>query len=151
MVFRMRRIVTGHDKAGKAVVASDDYVDSAPGRIDKNITAADIWWTHSVPADVHGHDATREPSPGMPGPNGTLLKILELPPGAKPLMHRTETLDYVIVIEGQLVMLLDDGAEAHMKAGDVMIQRGTLHGWANRSDKPCRIAFVLVAASVTGK
>jgi uncharacterized cupin superfamily protein len=62
------------------------------------------------------------------------------------VMHKTETLDYVIVIEGEVDMLLDDGAEVHMKAGDIMIQRSTLHGWANRSDRPCRIAFVLLDA-----
>ena len=146
MAFRIRRIVTAHDAGGKAVVSTEGYIDSAPGKIDENISAADIWWTHSVPADVERHDATREPSPIMPPPTGTLLKVLELSPGTKPLMHRTETLDYVIVIEGEVDMLLDDGAEVHMKAGDLMIQRATLHGWANRSDRPCRIAFVLLDA-----
>jgi len=76
----------------------------------------------------------------------TILKVLELSPGTQPVMHETETLDYVIVMEGEVDMLLDDGAEVHMKAGEVIIQRGTLHGWANRGDKPCRIAFVLVDA-----
>lgn len=146
MAFRIRRIVTAHDAGGKAVVSTDGYIDSARGKIDENISAADIWWTHSVPADVERHDATREASPIMPPPAGTLLKVLELSPGTKPLMHRTETLDYVIVIEGEVDMLLDDGAEVHMKAGDLMIQRATLHGWANRSDRPCRIAFVLLDA-----
>jgi quercetin dioxygenase-like cupin family protein len=147
MAFRIRRIVTERDARGKAVVKSDGYVESAPGKIDRNISAADVWWTHCVPADISGHDATSEPSPGMPTPAGTLLKVLELAPGTKPVMHETRTLDYVIVLDGEVVMLLDDGAEVHMKAGDLMIQRGTLHGWANRSDKPCRIAFVLVSAA----
>lgn len=146
MAFRIRRIVTAHDPGGKAVVGTDSFVESTPGKIDKNISAADIWWTRSVPADVAGHDATREPSPGMPTPGGTILKVLELSPGTKPVMHKTETLDYVIVIEGEVVMLLEDGAEVRMRAGDLMVQRGTLHGWTNRSDKPCRIAFVLVDA-----
>ena len=148
MAFRIRRIVTARDARGKAVVQSDGYVASAPGKFDNNISAADVWWTHSVPADVAGHDAASEPSPGMPAPAGTLLKVLELLPGTKPRMHETRTLDYVIVLEGEVGMLLDDGAEVHMKAGDHMIQRGTLHGWANRSDKPCRIAFILVSAAV---
>lgn len=146
MAFRIRRIVTGHTASGKAIVSADGCIESVPGKIDKNLSAADIWWTRCMPADVEGHDATLEPSPIMPTPAGTLLKVLELPPGAKPLMHRTETLDYVIVMDGEVVMLLDDGAEVRMKAGDIMIQRGTLHGWANRGDRPCRIAFVLVDA-----
>ncbi len=146
MAFRIRRIVTAHDAGGKAVVSTDGYIDSVPGQFDENVSTADIWWTHSVPADVERHDATREPSPIMPSPSGTLLKVLELSPGAKPRMHRTETLDYVIVIDGEIDMLLDDGAEVHMKAGDLMIQRATLHGWANRSDRPCRIAFALLDA-----
>ena len=61
-------------------------------------------------------------------------------------MHKTDTLDYVFVLEGEIVMLLDDGAEVCMRAGDIMIQRGTLHGWTNRGTAPCRIAFVLVDA-----
>lgn len=146
MSFRIRRIVTGHDASGKAVVSTDGQVESSPGKIDKNISAADIWWTRSSPADIGVHDAREEPSPGMPTPAGTILKVLELSPGTQPVMHETETLDYVIVMEGEVDMLLDDGAEVHMKAGEVIIQRGTLHGWANRGDKPCRIAFVLVDA-----
>ena len=146
MSFRIRRIVTAHDASGKAVVGADGYLVSSPGKIDKNISAADIWWTRSVPADVVGHDASSEPSPTMPPPQGSMLKVLELSPGTKPVMHKTETLDYVIVMQGDVDMLLEDGAEVHMKAGDLMIQRGTLHGWANRSDKLCRIAFVLLDA-----
>ncbi len=146
MSFRIRRIVTAHDALGKAIVSTDGTIESSPGKIDRNISAADIWWTRFSPADLGGHDAREEPSPGMPTPAGTMLKVLELAPGTRPVMHKTETLDYVIVMEGEVDMLLDDGAEVHMKAGEVMIQRGTLHGWANRGDKPCRIAFVLVDA-----
>jgi uncharacterized cupin superfamily protein len=146
MSFRVRRIVTAHDALGKSVVGSDGAIESTPGKIDRAISAADIWWTPSVSADVVVRDARSEPSPGMPSQGGTLLKVLEISPGTKPVMHKTETLDYVIVIEGEVDMLLDDGAEVHMKAGDIMIQRSTLHGWANRSDRPCRIAFVLLDA-----
>jgi quercetin dioxygenase-like cupin family protein len=146
MSFCIRQIVTAQDVCGKSVLASDGAIESTPGKIDKAISAADIWWTRSVPADVTAHDVRSEPSPGMPTPGGTLLKVLEISPGTKPVMHKTETLDYVIVMDGEVDLLLDDGAEVRMKAGDIMIQRGTVHGWANRCDRPCRIAFVLVDA-----
>ena len=151
MSFCIRRIVTAHDASGKAVVSTDGTVESSPGKIDKSLSAVDIWWTRSVPADVAGHDARTEASPGMPTPGGTLLKILELAPGTQPVMHKTETLDYVIVMDGEVDMLLDDGVLVHMKAGELMIQRGTMHGWTNRSDRPCRIAFVLVDANSVGR
>jgi len=146
MAFRIRRVITAHDANGKAVVGADTTIESTAGNIDKNISAADVWWTHSIPVEVERHDASGEPSPRMPTPSGTLLKILEISSGTQPVMHKTDTLDYAIVMEGEVDMLLDDGAEVHLKAGDIMIQRGTLHGWANRADKPCRIAFVLVSA-----
>ena len=85
-----------------------------------------------------------------PSPNGSILRILELPPGAPALMHRTDTIDYVLQLEGECDMILDDDKEVHMNQGDVMIQRGTWHGWANRSNKTCRIAFVLVDAVKLG-
>jgi len=146
MSSSVRRIVTAHDAGGKSVVGSDAALEFSPGRIDPSIRAVDLWWTPTVPADVATHDAQRETSPGMPTPGGTLLKVLDIAPGTKPLMHKTATLDYVFVLEGEIVMLLDDGAEVCMRAGDIMIQRGTLHGWTNRSAAPCRVAFVLVDA-----
>jgi len=146
MSFRIRRIVTAHDASGKSVASGDGIIESSSGKIDKNISAVDIWWTRSVPADVAGHDASKEPSPGMPTPGGTLLKVLEIAPGTKPVMHKTETLDYALVLDGEIDMLLDDGVQVHMKAGDILIQRGTIHGWTNRGDKPCRMAFVLIDA-----
>ena len=146
MSSRVRRIVTARDGGGKSVVGSDAEIEFSPGRIDPNIRAADLWWTPSVPVDVAAHNAQREASPGMPTPGGTLLKVLDIAPGTKPLMHKTDTLDYVFVLAGEIVMVLDDGAEVRMRAGDIMIQRGTLHGWTNRSAAPCRIAFVLVDA-----
>ncbi len=146
MAFQIRRVVTAHDAHGKALVGMDSSIESTPGRIDKNISAVDVWWTHCVPVAVERDDASVETSPGMPTPAGTLLKILEIAPGTQPLMHKTDTLDYAIVMEGAIDMLLEDGCEVRLKAGDVLIQRGTVHGWANRGGEPCRIAFFLVAA-----
>jgi hypothetical protein len=146
MAFRIRRIVTGHDGDGKAVVSTDDVIESTSGKIDPNFSATDIWLTKSTPPELDGADPLGAPLPTMPAPGETMLKVLELPPGAKPVMHKTATLDYVIVLAGEVVMALDDGAEVQMRAGDVMIQRATMHGWGNPGPEPCRIAFVLVGA-----
>jgi uncharacterized cupin superfamily protein len=81
-----------------------------------------------------------------PPPAGSIFRILELSPGTEPLMHCTDTIDYVIVLDGEVDMVMDD-CEVHLRAGDVMVQQATWHGWANRGDRPCRIAFVLVAAT----
>lgn len=146
MPFRIRRIVTTHDANEKAVVGTDDYIRAKPGVKAKEVGNALIWATDTMPADLSGDkDPAAKPMDLTPGPNGTIFRILELPARTAPFMHRTDTIDYVIVMDGEVDMLLDD-SEVHMKAGEVMVQRGTWHGWANRSDKPCRIAFILVDA-----
>ncbi|MBI2090503.1 MAG: cupin domain-containing protein [Deltaproteobacteria bacterium] len=146
MLFKIRRIVTSHDARGKAVVGTDDYIQAKPGVKAQEIGNALIWATDAMPADLFGDkDPAAKPMDLTPGPNGTIFRILELPPGTEPFMHRTDTIDYVIVMDGEVDMLLDD-SEVHMKAGEVMVQRATWHGWANRSDKPCRIAFILIDA-----
>lgn len=145
MTFKIRRIVTSHDARGKAVVGVDDVVESKPGIMDKNVSNAFVWSTQTMPAD-----ANFDPRTGKvdltPGPNGTIMRVLELPPGCPAHMHKTQTVDYVIMLEGECDMVLDDGAEVHMNQGDIMVQRATYHGWANRSSKPCKIVFVLVDA-----
>jgi quercetin dioxygenase-like cupin family protein len=146
MAFRVRRIVTGHDAHGKAVVSTDQIIESTAGKIDPTINAMDVWATKSTPPELDGPDPLGGPLPTTPGLGGTMLKLLELPPGTPPLMHKTATLDYVIVLAGEVVMALDNGAEVQMKAGDVVIQRANVHGWANRGLEPCRIAFFLVGA-----
>jgi len=84
-----------------------------------------------------------------PPANGTRFAVIDFPPGNTPRMHRTETIDYVIVLEGEIEMDMDDST-VKMKAGDVMVQRGTNHAWANRSDKRARVAFVLIDAVPLG-
>jgi oxalate decarboxylase/phosphoglucose isomerase-like protein (cupin superfamily) len=99
-----------------------------------------------MPAETAGEDPRKKKIELSPGPNGTIFRVLELPPGAPAHMHKTDTVDYVILLDGEADMILDDGAEVHMNAGDVMVQRATWHGWANRGTKPCHIAFVLIDA-----
>ena len=147
MSFKIRRIVTTHDAQGKAIIGTDTQIESKPGVKDKNVQGAVLWVTNGSPANISD---PRDPIEGRielsPGPGGSILRILELPPNTPALMHRTDTIDYVLMMEGECDMLLDDGKEVHMNQGDIMIQRGTWHGWANRSSKTCRIAFVLIDA-----
>ena len=177
MEERIRRVVTGHDQNGKAIIISDDFataVKTVP--LWPGLVSTDIWKTNASPV-VIGKD---EPDPTLgprslhPAPQGTVMRISIVPPeteailkldankakevfkgvgnadastlgrGARhPLMHRTETLDYAVVLEGEITMLLDD-SEVQLKAGDVVIQRGTNHAWSNRSGKPVRMLYILM-------
>jgi mannose-6-phosphate isomerase-like protein (cupin superfamily) len=86
--------------------------------------------------------------------NGTVFRIVEFGPGNAPRMHRTDSIDYAVVMSGEIDMELDDGAVVHVRAGDALVQRGTIHNWVNRGTEPCRIAFILIDAqpvAVAGK
>ena len=177
-----RRIVTGHDSEGRAVILSD----TPPARVQQiggpgGPTFFEVWNTREMPVLIDRRSGEPEES-GLvlaPPKGGTRIRVIDFPPesdairkltaaeaaekfsemggadasqsgsGAPhPLMHRTETLDYGIVVEGELTLILDQ-SEATVRAGDIIIQRGTNHAWANRSDKNCRIAFVLIDGKFT--
>jgi len=152
-----RRIVTGHDESGRSVVLSDGM---PPNVRDKGtgVDFIEIWCTAATPAPIHAVEP--EPTTGPlrvpPPPLGTRIRfndfypghIQRLPPrpdGRHRMMHRTRSIDYGIVLEGEIYMILDDG-EVQLRAGDVVVQRGTDHAWENRSDRVARMAFVLVDA-----
>jgi mannose-6-phosphate isomerase-like protein (cupin superfamily) len=144
----IRRVVTGHDKSGKSVVLSDG---PPPQHHPMQGTAvgADFFEMWNVPMAVPQLTSVevREPNEReftiMPAA-GHLLRIIDIYPpqdgGKRTVMHRTKTLDYVVVIEGEVVLVLDD-SEVILKKSDVVIQRGTDHAWENRSDKVARMAF----------
>ncbi len=152
MALQFRRVVTGHDATGRAVVKIDEtakhLVSSRPGA-----TACVVWTTEGFPVDNTGEeDQGRRPT-GTTLANGTVFRLLELAPDASPRNHRTDSIDYAVVISGEIDMELDD-TTVHLKAGDVLVQRGTIHNWVNRGTVPCVIAFVLIDAkpvSVGGK
>ncbi len=144
--MNIRRIVTGHDADGKAVVIKDGALQSK--KLRSGNTNALIWVTEETPADLSGDSDPAERDMDIEPPaNGSIFRIIEVAPGKEAYMHKTDTIDYAVVLAGETVMLLDY-SEVHMRAGDVMVQRATNHGWANRSDAPCRIAFVLIGAKV---
>ena len=148
----IRRIVTGHDAAGTAKVLiygpADNTKSSRPGQFSTL-----LWCTDDAPAAMPvGDDAEDMGARKLgtyPPERGTRFMIAEYPPGNVPRRHRTETIDYVIVLEGEIEMDMDNST-VKMKAGDVMVQRGTNHAWANRSNARARVAFVLIDAVPLG-
>ena len=144
MTLNIRRIVTGHDSNANAVVWKDDVL--AAKKLRSGNRQSLIWVNDDTPADLTGtEDPAAREMDIEPPETGAIFRIIEIQPGKEPYMHVTPTIDYGIVIEGQAVMMLDD-SEVVMETGDVVVQRATNHGWTNRSDKPCRIAFVLIGA-----
>jgi quercetin dioxygenase-like cupin family protein len=143
MAFQVRRVVTGHDASGKAIVLIDEAkpgVSARPG-----VTTAVAWTSEGFPVDNNGDADEGARKTGTTHDNGTVFRIIEFAPGNGPRNHRTDSIDYACILSGEIDMEMD-GTEVHLTAGDVIVQRGTIHNWINRGSKPCVIAFVLVAA-----
>ena len=144
MALQVRRVVTGHDTSGRAVVKIDEVAQniasSRPGA-----SACVVWTTENFPVDNTGTEDAGLRKTGTTLDNGTVFRVLELAPGVSPRNHRTDSIDYAVVMSGEVDMELDD-TTVHLKAGDVLVQRGTIHNWVNRGTQPCVIAFVLIAA-----
>lgn len=145
MSLRIRRVVTGHDEDGRAVVAIDEVCRNMVSR-RPNHESCVVWSDGSFPADnmVAADGATRQIE--SIDPNGSVFRIVKYDPGVAPRNHRTESVDYAVVMSGEIDMELDDGVVVRLREGDVLVQRGTIHNWVNRGDKPCVIAFVLIAS-----
>jgi quercetin dioxygenase-like cupin family protein len=122
MTLNIRRVITEHDAEGRAVVAIDERCTNAISRRPGHQSC--VAWT---------------------GDDGTIFRIVEYKPGVAPRTHRTETVDYAVVLSGEIDMQLDD-TMVHLRAGDVLVQQGTLHDWINRGTTACVVAFVLVPA-----
>ena len=144
MTLPLRRVVTGHDATGRAIVTIDEIsanlVAARPGT-----TACVVWTSEGFPVDNTGVGDEGLRKSGTTLDNGTVFRIVEFGPGNHPRNHRTDSLDYAVVMSGEIDMELDD-TTVHVKAGDVIVQRGTIHNWVNRGTEPCAIAFVLIAA-----
>jgi quercetin dioxygenase-like cupin family protein len=144
-----RRIVTGHDASGKSIVLSDA---PTPKTLDIGTAAFhEIWITDKTPVDIAATEpeCTDRPVRVPPPANGVMVRFTEMEPGAESPLHRTETLDVGIVLDGETWLLLDDGSETRVGVGDSVVQRGTMHAWANRSDRPVRMVFVLIDGTIT--
>ncbi|MDH6153410.1 MULTISPECIES: cupin domain-containing protein [Paraburkholderia] len=176
MMPPIRRIVTGHDLRGRAIVASDGPLPSVVDiKAIQGTVFHEVWSTAGSPACVdNGPDPTAGPLMLPPPEQGTRFRFVDIPPDTQeflaqgasqmqaafsetgdanvstvqgdsphPLMHRTESIDYGVVIEGEMTLILDEG-EVALAPGSVVIQRGTNHAWANRSNRVCRMLFVLI-------
>ena len=173
----VRRVVTGHDANGKAIVVSDGPAPFAiTNRERPGYVSTDIWRTNATPAAITArpNEPTLGPRRQMPEKNGTVIRVNRVMPesddiakltpedskrifaalgnepastfaksGRHPLMHRTETIDYAVILSGEIYCVLDD-TEVLLKTGDILVQCGTNHAWSNRSNAPCDILFVLI-------
>lgn len=145
MTLKLRRVVTGHDANGKAVVKIDEPVKNiVQGRPGANSSV--IWSTDKFPTDNSDDFDGSQRKVGTSVDNGTVFRVVQFNPGVTPRNHRTDSIDYAVVMSGEIDMALDDGAVVRLKAGDVLVQRGTIHNWINNGKEPCQIAFVLVGA-----
>ena len=173
MIWRVRRVLTGHDAQGRSTFIADGpapnvkEMSAMPG-----LALTDLWETKGAPASNAGdEDAAERPVHLEPPKNGTILRIVEFPPdsawrnrtdgkdgfksigaghvqdkhSADPMMHKTSTVDYAIVLKGEIYAILETG-EKLLRAGDVLVQRGTNHSWSVRTSEPCIVAAVLVSA-----
>ena len=142
--MQLRRVVTGHDAQGRATVLIDEQVknivSSRPGS-QANV----VWTTEGFPIDNDGSDDASPRQTGTTLPGGTVFRVVEFGPGVSPRNHRTDSVDYAVVISGEIDMVLDTQT-VHLKQGDVLVQRGTIHNWVNNGTQPCTIAFALIDA-----
>jgi mannose-6-phosphate isomerase-like protein (cupin superfamily) len=177
MIWRVRRVLTGHDGEGRSTFIADGEAPnvkemaSMPG-----LALTDLWETGGAPASNAGDkDAAARPVRLEPPQNGTLLRIVEFPPdsawresadakaafksigaghakdhaSSDPMMHKTSTVDYIIVLKGEIHAVMEKG-ETLLRAGDILVQRGTNHSWSVRGNEPCIVAAVLVSAKSVG-
>jgi quercetin dioxygenase-like cupin family protein len=148
----IRRVVTGHDDKGAAKVLTDGPATNAKFP-SQGVASTLIWCSDQMPADIAAGEQIEDMATrllGAPPPeNGSRFVVIEFAPNTPGVMHRTETLDYVIVLSGEIAMDTDQGSVA-LRAGEVMVQRGTNHAWSNRSNAPARVAFVLLDAKPLG-
>ncbi len=145
MAVQVRRVVTGHDTKGRAVVKIDEVSKNiASGR--PGATACVVWTTESFPVNNTGEADEGLRKVGTTLKSGTVFRVVEFAPGVAPRNHRTDSIDYAVVVSGEIDMELEDSV-VHLKAGDVLVQRGTIHNWVNRGTTPCVIAAVLTDAT----
>jgi quercetin dioxygenase-like cupin family protein len=144
MSMKLRRVVTGHDEQGRAKVLIDEQVTNVfsprPGA-----EFSVIWSSDGFPVDNDGSADPSNKKIGTTVDNGSVFRVVSFGPGVVPRNHRTDSIDYAVIMSGEIDMELD-GETVHLKTGDVLVQRGTVHNWINKGTVPCVIAFALISA-----
>ena len=144
MAINIRRVVTGHDDQGRAKVMIDEKVTNTfSHRAGAEFSV--IWSSEGFPVDNDGFEDPSNNKIGTTVDNGAVFRVVSFAPGVAPRNHRTDSIDYAVVMSGEIDMEMD-GATIHLKAGDVLVQRGTIHNWINTGTAPCTIAFTLIDA-----
>ncbi|KAH8111894.1 hypothetical protein DFH11DRAFT_1729021 [Phellopilus nigrolimitatus] len=140
----VRRVVTGHTPEGKAVVLEDAQIEPRPFKGSPSLFSG-IFWTDTARPDndVQFRDLVKEHPQELVGADGSAFRVGEVPPGSRTRFHRTVTLDYCILMHGTLTLLLDDDKRVVLKPGDVVIQRGTIHGWINEGTEWARMYAIV--------
>jgi mannose-6-phosphate isomerase-like protein (cupin superfamily) len=139
--MKVRRVVTGTDREGRSRVKWDSEIETVSGRL--GFSQSLMWVTKELPARLTEDDPGQWKI-GTTVAGGSVFRIARYEPGVEKRMHRTDSIDYAVVLSGEIVMQMDEG-EVLLKAGDVVVQRGTMHNWVNRGPESCVIAFILVA------
>jgi quercetin dioxygenase-like cupin family protein len=146
MTLQIRRVVTGHSAEGRARIEIDETVKNVisnrPGA-----SSSVIWATKGFPVNNDGFEDPTSGSFKTTVEGGTVFRVVRYQPGVAARNHRTDSIDYAVVISGAIEMELDDGVVVKLKAGDVLVQRGTMHNWVNRGTEDCVVAFVLISAT----
>jgi len=148
----IRRVITGHDRKNVAkVIREGEATNTKNPR--KGVHSTLMWSTDSMPADIAVGEDVEDLGARIlgtaPPENGTRFIVMEFAPGIASEMHRTETIDYIAVLDGEIDMDMDDST-VKLRAGDIMVQRGTHHAWVNRGAAPARLAIVLIDAKPLG-
>ena len=156
MTMQVRRVVTGHDENRKAIVVSDEQLTAVSRGLGAGISGCEMWSTDRMPVDNSpAADASQRAGfvkhyiqANYVGTGaGTTFRITEFAPGHARFTHRTETADYVVVLSGEIDMELESDEVVHLKLGDVVVQRGTVHTWVNKGSVPAVTAFILIDAT----
>lgn len=149
MSFSVRRIVTGHDAKNKSIVLIDEQTSNILSTRHGQHSSV-VWATDKPSPDLSKLNDISHSVKQTTITGGSVCRISCFDPGVSPRMHRTESIDYAIILSGELDMELDYGKVTKLKAGDVVVQRGTIHNWRNNGKEPCYVAFILISATLPG-
>jgi quercetin dioxygenase-like cupin family protein len=138
-----RRVVTGHDANGKAIVLIDEVMVGPPP-MAPGVEGMPVWTTEGFPTNNDGDKDTSGEVAGITKANGTVFTMVTFGPGCTELPHRTSSIDYGVIVSGEIDMALENGQSVHLRAGDTYVQRGTMHTWINHGNAPCVIAVAII-------